>query len=65
MSGSNNVPIGSMCTTGFNETRPSRFAVSSPSWLADQACAASCTVSEKIRTRKGITRSERVRSGNG
>jgi hypothetical protein len=39
--GSSNVPIGSVCAIGFNVTRPSRFAVSSPSWLADHACAAS------------------------
>ena len=41
ISGSTSVPIGSVCTTGFSDTRPRRRAVSSPSWLADHACAAS------------------------
>jgi len=40
-SGSSSVPIGSTWTMGFRETRPRRRAVSSPSMLADQACAAS------------------------
>ena len=41
MSGRRSVPMGSVWTTGFSETRPRRLAVSSPSRLADHACAAS------------------------
>ena len=37
--GRSSVPIGSMCRTGFSETRPRRSAVGSPSLAADQACA--------------------------
>ena len=50
ISGKRIVPIGSMCTTGFSEMRPSSRAVESPSRSAVQACEASCTVSETSRT---------------
>ena len=40
-SGSSIVPIGSMWTMGFSDTRPSRRAVGSPSRSAVHACAAS------------------------
>ena len=43
ISGMRMVPKGSMCTSGFSETRPSIFAVGSPRRLAIQACADSCT----------------------
>ncbi len=35
--GNNTVPIGSMCTIGLNETRPSKRAVGSPRRSAVQA----------------------------
>ena len=41
MIGRRTVPIQSMWTSGFNETRPSARAVGSPSLSAVQACAAS------------------------
>ena len=40
-SGNTIVPIGSTCTAGFSDTRPSSRAVGSPSLSADHACAAS------------------------
>src|SRR5690348_9564344 len=43
------VPIGSMCTTGLSDTRPSCRAVGSPSLSDVQACAASWIVSDTIR----------------
>ena len=41
ISGNRIVPIGSACTSGFSDTRPSSRAVGSPSRSAVQACAAS------------------------
>src|SRR5262249_14056186 len=49
-SGNRIVPIGSACTSGLNDTRPSSRAVGSPRRSAVHACAASCTVSEKSST---------------
>src|SRR3977135_3147267 len=46
--GNNNVPMGSTCTAGFRLIRPNNLAVSSPKWSDVQACADSCTESEKI-----------------
>ena len=54
ISGNTIVPIRSMCTAGFSDTRPRNRAVGSPSRSAVQACAASCTVREKTRTRKKL-----------
>ena len=48
-SGNRIVPIGSTCTAGFSDTRPSSRAVGSPSLSADHACAASCTERETTR----------------
>ena len=53
-SGNTTVPIGSMCTSGLSDTRPSRRAVSSPNRLAVHACADSWTVREKMRTRNSM-----------
>src|SRR5262249_28306187 len=50
INGNRIVPIGSACTSGLSETRPSRRAVGSPSRSAVHACAISCTVSENSRT---------------
>src|SRR5476649_2395992 len=52
ISGNSTVPIGSACTSGFSETRPSSRAVGSPSRSAVHACAISCTVNENRRTIK-------------
>ena len=49
-SGNSTVPIGSACTIGLSDTRPSSRAVGSPSRSAVHACAISCTVSENSRT---------------
>ena len=38
------VPKGSMCRAGLKVSLPARRAVSSPSFHATQACAASCSV---------------------
>ena len=43
ISGMMMVPNRSMWTSGFSEIRPNIFAVGSPSRLAIQACADSCT----------------------
>ena len=50
ISGNMIVPIGSACTIGLSETRPSSRAVGSPRRSAVHACAISCTVSENSRT---------------
>src|SRR5712691_12270071 len=50
ISGNRIVPIGSACTSGLSDTRPSRRAVGSPRRSAVHACAISCTVSENNRT---------------
>src|SRR5712692_1498633 len=50
MSGNRIVPIGSACTSGLSDTRPSSRAVGSPRRSAVHACAISCTVSENSRT---------------
>src|SRR5688572_26052561 len=52
ITGSSTVPIQSMWTSGFSETRPSIRAVGSPSLSAVQACAASWMVSEIRSTPK-------------
>ena len=49
ISGKTIVPIRSMCTAGFSDTRPRNRAVGSPSRSAVQAWAASCTVREKTQ----------------
>jgi hypothetical protein len=43
-SGNAIVPMGSMCTTGFSDTRPCKRAVSSPHFHATHACAHSWNV---------------------
>ena len=50
ISGNRIVPIGSACTIGLSEMRPSSRAVGSPSRSAVHACAISCTVRENSRT---------------
>ena len=56
------VPIGSMCTAGFSDTRPSSRAVGSPSRSADQACAASWNVSESRSTENWMKTCEKSMS---
>ena len=54
--GKRTVPMGSMCTAGLSDSRPSNRAVGSPSRFAVQACAASWNVSDAINT-TNVTRS--------
>ncbi len=49
-SGNRTVPIGSMCTIGFSEMRPSERPRSSPNLSETYAWADSCTESEKRNT---------------
>src|SRR3954453_17604391 len=55
--GTRTVPNGSTCLSGLSVTRPSRKAVSSPSFQAAYACAASWNV---IATRIGLAQVEAV-----
>jgi hypothetical protein len=57
MAGSRIVPNRSMWRSGLNETRPSIFAVGSPSRHATQPCAASCSV---IANKTGSTQIEAI-----
>src|SRR5258706_10157213 len=57
--GRTTVPIGSTCFSGFRDKRPSMNAVESPSFLAAQPWATSCSVMAKI---PGIATTEIVRS---
>jgi hypothetical protein len=65
MSGKTIVPIRSICTAGFSDTRPRNRAVGSPRRSADHACAASCIVKEKTRTRKKMKTCAKLMSGKG
>ena len=59
ISGNTSVPIGSTCTAGLSDSRPSCRAVGSPSRSAAHACAASCTDSDAIRTTRTMRTSVR------
>ena len=63
ISGNRTVPIGSACTSGFSDTRPSSRAVGSPSRSAVHACAISCTVSENSSTMKAMKICAKLMSG--
>src|SRR5687767_627264 len=50
INGKRRVPMGSTCTAGLSDSRPSNRAVGSPSQFAVHACAASWNVSDAINT---------------